>query len=141
MTTTTLTPMKDRTDTHSFDWQFETHDTGAAVVAAVVAAKELVKGYKAGRKIKFAIFDRDKNCSTRMIYKHSCYIGLVESEPNNEGYGLMLRTSDSADLEAGGSHSIIPSWNPGAGDPVLIAASIVRFLTFKGTDFFIEEVL
>ena len=123
--------LKDRTDTHQFDWSFYTHDAGAATAAA----KDIVNG----KTIKFALFDRDKNDSTHMIYKGHCYIGLVDFSHEGEGAGLALRYSSGNDLQAGGSHSLIASWNPDAGDVVLIAATIAIRLRFEATDFFIDN--
>ena len=122
--------LKDRTDTHQFDWSFYTHDAGAATAAA----KEIVNG----KTIKFALFDRDKNDSTHMIYKGHCFIGLSELGNDKENRGLALRYSTGLKLEEAGSHSLIPSWNQDAGDVVLIAATIARRLSFDATDFFID---
>ena len=122
--------LKDRTDTHQFDWSFYTHDAGAATAAA----KEIVNG----KTIKFALFDRDKNDSTHMIYKGHCFIGLSELGNDKENRCLALRYSTGLKLEEAGSHSLIPSWNQDAGDVVLIAATIARRLSFEATDFFID---
>lgn len=118
--------IKDVKSTRQVNWKFENHCFGGCAIAAQKIA--------AGETIYFDVFNRpNKEDSTELKYKTRFYFGLVDIDGSPA-----LRVSNSTNLEDSGTHSLIPSWNNQAADPVFIAARLTLFLCREGSDWFIE---
>jgi len=111
--------------TSQFNWQFETHGSGAIMNA--------VEKIIAGETVSFDCFKRGET-STDMIFQRTEFIGIVHDDD-----GYMLRVSHSKDLLAHQTHSIIPSWyGELVHNEALIAATIAMYLRCY-SDFFLNE--
>lgn len=117
--------VQDITHTNQLNWQLETHCFGACAVAA----KQIVNG----ETVKFDIFRRSKEESTRLTYVKSIYVGLYEIDGSQA-----LRVSHCTDLDAHKTHSLIASWSKQATDPVFISARLAVHLMREGSDWFIN---
>lgn len=114
------------TRTTQLDFKFNNHCFGACGYAAIDIAK--------GDTVKFDVFKRNPLVSTELEYKSTWYFGLfdIDGKP-------ALRVSNTPDLDASGTHSLIASWNDEANNPVFISARLVLFLMREGSDWFINS--
>ena len=113
------------THTHQLNWQFDTHSFGACAKAAT--------DITAGQTVKFDVFTRSKDDSTKLHYVNSFYFGLMDIDGTPA-----LRVSHCTNLDAHETHSLIASWNTEANNPVYISARLTMFLMREGTDWFIN---
>lgn len=117
--------VQDITNTNQLDWSFGSHCFGSCAIGA----KEIVEG----KIVKFDVFQRGA-VSTLLSYVNTFYFGLVEIDGTPA-----LRVNNSTNLDANGSHSLIPSWYKEANDPIYISARLTLFLMREGSDWFINN--
>lgn len=114
--------------TSQFNWKFETHGSGAIMVAT----KQILEG----KTVSFDCFKRGET-STDMIFQKTEFIGIAHDEDD----GDMLRVSHCNDLFAHSTHSIIASWyGELVHNEALIAATIAMYLRCY-SDFFLNETV
>jgi hypothetical protein len=120
-----MTATKQQPGVHDFDYQ--KHGTGGAATAAVLIAD--------GKTVSFDLWNRVKDADNFLTvsrdYKGTKYFGLLDLNEGIEGRSIALRVSDSPDLDAAGSSSLIASWTPKeiTSNPVFIAAELVAYLS------------
>lgn len=108
-------------------FSFETQGHGAVALAA--------KRIAAGEQIAFECYNRTPLDSTMMDLKAIYHISLYRIPEDGT---ICLRISESTDMDAVGSHSLLASWYKLeiVKDPVHIAAAIMSY--FKPySDYFI----
>src|SRR6185436_3719612 len=118
----------EKTHNHQFDFAFTSHGYGAAAFAA----KEISEG----KTVKFDVFNSGENKMVDLVYKETWYFGKVEVDKGQ----FAIRQSDSKNLMAPESGSIIPSWyTKEVQDPAYIAARLTLYLMRAGNFWFINN--
>lgn len=109
------------------DFAYTKHGAGAAATAAVLIAQ--------GKTVCFDFWNRIKDANNFLTvsreYKGTQYFGLLDLHEGIEGRSIALRVSNTPDLDAAGSSSLIASWTPKeiSTNPVFIAAELVAYLS------------
>ena len=118
-------------------FSFTKHGVGAAGVAA--------KRIATGEIVSFDIWMRIKDqngftVSSRQFIK-TVYIGLAKLEDEKPERNTALRMSNTHDLLAVNTFSLLASWdgNEISTDPVFISAAIAHYMGIYNYDYFLNE--